>query len=315
MLFKKIKVTPEGVYMLDPEIRGKINRGVLSPSSIGSWLKSPGDWVLDKYIMAEVQRKETPHLKRGNWFHSTMEDFFSKPQDKRTQQDLLESSKKVTASEEYREFAKDPENQEWYKKALMGYIKNWLPTAKDEKIATLFIMGQSQKGVELKISGSIGNAKRRCFGFIDKIVEGENGLIVQDWKTGKSITDFDPTKKISENNPFDYWRQQTFYSMLLEQAGATVEEASLIFPCSEPPAIVTIDHSNDKVRAQVVKDVEQVDKEMQEAIDNNYFFPFKKGKYNSWASYLAGMGSARKPDILEDKFQMLADLSEVGGQA
>ena len=51
------------------------------------------------------------------------------------------------------------------------------------------------------------------------------------------------------------------------------------------------------------------------AINNKYFFPFKKGPYNSWASYLAGMGRAQKPNIREDKFAMLADLSEVGGRA
>jgi len=54
---------------------------------------------------------------------------------------------------------------------------------------------------------------------------------------------------------------------------------------------------------------------MNEAINNKYFFPFKKGPYNSWASYLAGMGRAQKPNIREDKFAMLADLSEVGGRA
>ena len=65
----------------------------------------------------------------------------------------------------------------------------------------------------------------------------------------------------------------------------------------------------------MIKDLEQVDSELTEAINNKYFFPFKKGPYNSWASYLAGMGRAQKPNIREDKFAMLADLSEVGGRA
>ena len=179
----------------------------------------------------------------------------------------------------------------------------------------MYIMGQSKPGLELFVNGTLGNANRQCLGFIDKIVEGENGLKVQDWKTGKKISNFNPNSKISTSNPFDYWRQQTFYAMLLEQLGATVEETSLLFPCAETPTIIHVDHHNPKVREQVIKDVEQVDRELDEAINNGYFFPFKKGPYNSWASYLVGLGRAPKPNIREDKFAMLADLSEVGGRA
>ena len=315
MLFKKIKVTPKGIYVLDPDLRKKIDKLNLSPSMIGNWLQSPADFILGKFIEPEVQIEDTPHLKRGTWFHSTMEAFFGLPQEERTKENLLKVSKEVTMTDEYRDFAKETDNQEWYKNALKSYISAWLDNAKSEKIANLFVMGKSRKGLELFVKGNLGNADRTCLGFIDKIVEGDNGLKVQDWTTGKKITNYNPNMKISTNNPFDYWRQQTFYAMLLEQLGATVEEASLLFPCAETPTIVLVDHSNPDVRAQVIKDVEQVDKELKEAIDNNYFFEFKKGPYNSWASYLAGLGSARKPNIREDKFAMMADLSEVGGKA
>ena len=35
MLFKKIKVTPQGVYILDAELQKKIDKIKLSPSMIG----------------------------------------------------------------------------------------------------------------------------------------------------------------------------------------------------------------------------------------------------------------------------------------
>ena len=38
MLFKKIKVTPKGIYVLDPDLRKKIDKLNLSPSMIGNWL-------------------------------------------------------------------------------------------------------------------------------------------------------------------------------------------------------------------------------------------------------------------------------------
>ena len=50
---------------------------------------------------------------------------------------------------------------------------------------------------------------------------------------------------------------------------------------------------------------------MTEAVENNYFFPFKKGKYNKWSSWLGGLGSAKRPNIIEGKFMNIADLSEI----
>ena len=122
----------------------------------------------------------------------------------------------------------------------------------------------------------------------------------------------EPEPSLSDSNPFDYWRQQTLYSMLLEKEGATIESASLIFPLASPPQFVYIDQKNSRVREQVLNDVIQVDKEMTEAVEKDYFFPFKRGKYNGWSSWLGGLGSARKPDVIEPKFFALADLSEIG---
>lgn len=311
-LFYRIKVTNDGVYILDDEIRNAINKVNLSPSMIDSFLQSPADWVLDKYIDPLVTKGEQIHLLRGKWYHSIMEHFFALPQEERTKKALIQCANEVTKNtEEYKSLPENLENQEWLKTALRGYTKAWFPNASQEKVANLFLLGEVKQGLELFVLGKIGNANRQCLGFIDKIVEGTNGLIVQDWKTGKHITDFDPSKPISDNNPFGYWRQQTFYAMLLEQYGAKVEQASLLFPCATIPQEVIVDHSNEQVRQQVIKDVEEVSQSLDECIQNNYFFPFKLGKYNKWSSWLGKKGKAGKPNIYEDKFFMLADVSEL----
>ena len=172
-------------------------------------------------------------------------------------------------------------------------------------------MGEQKQGLELFVTGKIGNAKRTCLGFIDKLVEGDYGLIVQDWKTGAKIHDYDPSKAPSDNNPFDYWRQQTFYTMLLEQAGMKVDSACLIFPCAEVPQIVNVDCHNPKVREQVIADCEKADSILEECIANDYTFPFKPGKYNSWATYLCGLGRAYPPKIITDR---LNDYVEYGDE-
>ena len=311
-LFKKIKVTKDGIYLLDPEYRKKFNKLTLSPSNINAWLASPADFILDKFILDEVSEREAPHFIRGKWFHSTMEEFYKVPPEDRNLKTLFKTAKKVTSMEDYYEFSKDIENQEWYKRALNGYVNLMLKDSPKEKVASLPILGSNQEGLELRIMGKIADTKRNCFGYIDKIIEGETGLIIQDWKTGASIHDYNPNLKISDSNPFDYWRQQTLYSMLLEKEGATIENTSLIFPLASPPQFVYIDQKNSRVREQVLNDVIQVDKEMTEAVEKDYFFPFKRGKYNGWSSWLGGLGSARKPDVIEPKFFALADLSEIG---
>lgn len=304
---KKIKIKNNNLYILDEELKKKINQTKLSPSMLGSWLKSPADWILEKFITPDVQIKEAIHLTRGTWFHSIMEHFFKLPEKERTLENLKKTTREVT-KENYPTMLNDNENKEWLKNAISNYSKMWLDNAKNEKVAQIFIMGKSQQGLELFVNGKIGEASRPCLGFIDRLIEGEYGLLVQDWKTGKTISDYNPNLPISENNSFDYWRQQTFYALLLENLGILVEGASLIFPCSEPPAIINVDFMDDKVREQVIKDVEQVDSELTECINNGYCFPFKKGKYNSWASWLCGLGNAKKPEIFEDKFFEIAEI-------
>ena len=65
-LFKKIKVTKKGVYLLDPTYQKKFNKLTLSPSTIDSWLKSPADFVLDKFVLPEVSEQEENTLLEGN---------------------------------------------------------------------------------------------------------------------------------------------------------------------------------------------------------------------------------------------------------
>lgn len=307
---KKIKIKDNGVYVIDAEIQRELDKQKLSPSMISGWLASPGDWVINKFIAPLVQEQNPIYQIRGNWFHSIMEEFFKRPQDERTLENLKETTKVVSQREEYKDLLKDKENKEWINRALRVYRDNWLENAKKEKIAQIFYQGKKQEGLELFINGKIGKTTRMCLGFIDRLVEGETGLIVQDWKTGKTISDFNPKKKISDSNPFDYWRQQIFYTLLLEQNNIVVESASLIFPCTEPPTIIEIDQSNQKYRQQVVDDCEQVDTELTQAIESGYFFPFKAGKYNGWAKYFCGLGSAFKPTFDEGKLMEIVEFGD-----
>ena len=310
---KKIKVTKEGVYILDPEIHKKINKKTLSPRLVGAVLQSPADWVLNTFILDLCKREEKLALKRGCCFHEIMEQFFAFPEEDRDGEHLKQAFLTVINKEEYKNWVNENDNKQWLLKGLKSYGKSGAKP-RNEKIANIFVLGKQQLGIELDISGKIGNVKRNCYGKIDKILEGEKGLIIQDWKTGTTVHDYEHfyDKTIKHNDlDFDYWRQQTAYAMLLENAGFTVESASLIFPFTENGVtIVNVEHKNNEVREQVKKDYKTADKILIECTENKYFFPFKKGKWNGWSSWLGNLGKAPKPDVLEDKFMEIAEIEE-----
>lgn len=304
MLFniKKINIQDNGVYILDENIKKEIKKKKLSASLIDSWLKSPADWVLNTYIYPLVSDKKETALYRGSMFHKVMEEFFALEPSERTEKRLKQLTRQVYESEEFADQIKgtEKEDRKWIQSTVLSYLRmNY--DYQNEQIARIYLNGEEKSGIELFVSGKIGESERQVLGFIDKILDGPNGFIVQDWKSGAKVNNYDPTKAISESNPFDYWRQQTLYSMLLEKRGFKVDKASLIFPRAETEVFVDI-HS-DKVKAQVIKDVEQVDKELEYAINNNFFFPFKKGKYNKWAKYCLGWGNTWPLEINHEKFR------------
>lgn len=306
---KKAILTGNSIKIIDPEIIKKINSTKLSPSMVASMLSSPGDWVVGKFIEPDVTLDSLIFLERGSWFHSIMEEFFKLPVEERTRPALKQTIQKVSKSK-YPHLIEEQENRDWIIKAVSNYDKAFFDEDSKEKVAEIFLNGKLQQGIELFIMGKIGDAKRNCLGFIDRLTEGETGLKVHDWKTGTHIDNFDPNKKISNSNSFNYWRQQAFYSLLLQQKGINVEEAALIFPCSNPPQKILIPIQDERIIQQTIKDVEKCDKILDSCIENDYTFPFGAGIWNGWATYLCGLGNARYPKINEDKLKSLIQFGE-----
>lgn len=304
----KVKVDQGSVTVLDSKIKSQILGKKLSPSLINSILSSPGDWLMNTYIMPLCIEDYIPHLERGKWFHTTMEKFYLLPPEKRTESYLKEVANTVSVND-YKYLLKDKDNLEWYRLAVNQYMKYWLPTAKDEKIARLIVSNRSKIGLEVFVEDHIGQTKRVTLGFIDKVVETDKGLVVFDYKMGAHIHDFNPDKKVGESNPFDYWRQQTIYTILLERLGYKVASAHLIFPCAEEPQVIDVDCHRADVREMVIEDCVKADTILSECIQNNFTFPFCKGKFNGWASMLCGIGSARFPQVNYDKLESLVQRS------
>lgn len=306
---KLVKITNDGVIILDDDIKKQINRKQLSPSMINAFNTSPGEWVLGSFIEPLVALEEPIHFARGHWYHSVMEEFFR--QEERTPEALKQALTKVTKeNEDYMKLMKDPDNKAWMLRCLQGFSE--LISRNDNgllnnNVAKLFYQGNSKDGLEFFVRENLEGINHSCLGFVDCILEEEGGLKIVDWKTGK----------FHAGDP-GYELQQTLYSMLLEKAGLTVNSACLVFPIgnqSNPskwaPVVEDIDIHNPDVRDKVMKTVESVDRELAEIKENGYFFPFRKHRWNNWESFLTGNGSAWPPKIDKEKFYSMADLSEI----
>lgn len=306
---KKIRlIGGKQLKVLDESIRKQIQSKRLSPSTVGKLLSSPADWVMstfiEKYIKKEIDMVD---LERGHWFHSIMEDFFAKKPEYRTSAELKASINLITKTK-YPHIIKNEENKEWIKNGAAKFVKVFLPEMQYDKNAKIYLNGKTQVGLEFFINGTIGNCKRGINGFIDRLSEGDNGLVIQDWKTGKTVERFDETKKISDSNNFEYFRQQIAYAILLEQKGFVVSHGELIYPFTELPEKVIINTDSQKYREKTIADFENAEKVLEESIANDFTFSFGRGRYNGYATLLCGLGNAPKPAIYEDK---LTDILEV----
>lgn len=308
---KLIKVTNEGVYILNEDLKDKINKKKLSPSFINAYHKSPGEAVLSNFIEPDLRTEEPIYFARGHWFHSTMEEHFQNPE--RSLKTLKEDFRNVTKGEpkyskspkeeeknQYRELAQDNSNKEWITQCLIGYNK----IAKkenfyDKKVATLYNMGSQKSGVEFFAQTKFSGTSNACLGFVDCIFEDEGGLRIIDWKTGKY-----------HKGDEEYELQQTLYALMLENAGFKVSSAALVFPIGDGngnPVLEEINIKDPEVQKKVMERLVSVDEEF-EKNKEEWFFPFRKHKWNSWESFLTGNGTAYKPKIDEDAFYQIAEI-------
>lgn len=282
---KLVKVTEDGIIILDEELMNKIKKKNLSASMVSSFFQCPADWVMDSFILPLIDHEEPIYFVRGKIFHDTMEAFFKLPKNQRNPSTLSQTAMRIIESK-YKESLEDIETMNWMKTALQGYLEGGFPYA-DVDVAQ--IVKSSWKGpelgVEIFVRGKLGDTERDVVGFIDRVDELSDGTLqVVDYKSGGKISPFDPCEPISTSNDFGYWRQQLSYAMLLEQSGHKVSKAILEFPIAK--GTVTVDVNNEDLKNQVKKDYEAVDKALSKCIEDN-LFPFHGHFFCKWCGILS----------------------------
>lgn len=282
---KLVKVTKEGITILDKDLMDKVLKKQLSASLVPSLEQCPADWFMSTFILPMIDHEEPIYFLRGHIFHDTMETFFNFPKEKRSPKLLSQTAMHVMKTK-YKASLNDKETMVWVKDALQGYLESGFAYQNvDVAEITRDLKKGPQRGTELFVKGKIGNTKRNVVGFVDRIDRLPNGsLQIVDYKTGKKINPFDPQKPVGDNNDFSYWRQQLSYTMLLEQEGQYIGGAKLEFPIARGEVVVDV--HNEHLRKQVEKDFEEADAALTKYIEDN-LFPFKGHFFCKWCGMLS----------------------------
>lgn len=304
---KLVRVTNKGLEIIDEELMNKVKKKKLSPSMVSSFQQCPADWLMDSFILKEIEHEEPIYFARGHIFHETMEKFYAEDKNKRNKK-LLGKLATQVMKENYSHLIADKETMAWVMKALVGYV-DIVPDYANEEIAMIEGKKGLTPGLEVFVNAHVGNTKRQVVGIVDKISVNEDGsLTIEDFKTGQKVGKFDPNEKISKDNDFGYWRQQIYYAMALEQKGLNISNVKLTYPIAGE--VVHIDFKNEDLRKQVIEDFEELDRNFEICIEQN-LFPFKGHFWCQWCGTLhPGYRARKKPQVNYYELSELVEFME-----
>lgn len=283
----KTWIDANGMHVNDESLLKKMERVTASATLVEAYLNGcPAQFLFSSQLREEIfpEGPDSP-LKRGDAFHKVMELYYGIDEKKRGSElngRILNVCAKKVLSGLPDMFAKDHDFLLWLRHTMDDYIDM------DEKYTNVNVAkykeGHKYKpGLELEVSGYVGDASRRTYGKIDRLTDdGQGGVFIDDYKTGKKAKVYDPRDRFPQ---FDYVRQQTMYAMLLEEqakeanSGMRINCARLLFPI--PNKVVTVDVEDKTIRRKTVDDVKKASDMLNDANDANTY-ALSPGKLCSW---------------------------------
>lgn len=280
----KSYIDMDGLHFDDAEIAKKLDRMTISATLMEGMLSCPAKQLFNQMLLDEIQppQPDSP-LTRGIAFHRTMELYYGLDESKRgkTINTAILNAAMKKALLEQPEVKDDTNFQSWLVNAVKRYVL--MPDdAINVGIAEFNDKWYNKKpGLEMPVSGFIGNAKRRSFGKIDRLTRGDlnddNIVIIDDYKTGAKAKAFNEKDQYAD---FGYIRQQIMYALLLEQDDNNdfkVKSGRLIYPVADNQdknktgVVLTVDVLNEKYRNRTIHEVEKVSRMVNDSVESNTF--------------------------------------------
>lgn len=300
----KTWIDSEGMHVDDEQLLSGMERVTASATLVEDFLNGcPARHLFDSKLKKDIfpDGPDSP-LPRGTAFHRVMELYYGLEESKRGPKlngKVLNACARKALSEMPDEFSHDKKFLTWLRGTIDDYMDmNSEYTNVD--VAQYKIGHEYKPGLELGVSGYIGGAKRKTFGKIDRLTATDDGVYIDDYKTGRKAKAYDPRDRFPE---FGYVRQQTMYAMLLENdakqdnEGFRIVGARLLYPI--PNKVLPVDVSDNGIRDQTIKDVEKASTMLNEAVETNTY-AFSPGKLCSWCPLVNICPKADKDD--RDKF-------------
>lgn len=323
-----IRMTKDGIRVISEETSKELARKKLSASTVNGLQGCTASWLANSFVLPKILVDDSLDnaARRGSLFHQVMENYFALPAEKRTKKAMVAMVDSVlnepTDDYDYTDLADNRDVVLWLRGAVNGYYNMGADTdPADVVIAEIESTHRDgtkeiKKGLEIFVMGQIGEAKRPTLGFIDRLKEIERiegspvstVVGVEDWKTGAKVKRYNPKSRAKHPEGLAEQRQQIIYAMLLEQQyGVEVGEARLIFPVARE--VVTVDLSDEKLRARVIEDVENADAQLTDHIERN-LFEYSPGILCSWCPLAKICPAARQFPRVEKAVKAWADQPE-----
>ena len=305
MSASKTWIDGNGMHIDDEGLLQNMKRVTASATLVEAYLNGcPAKYLFSSKLQDEIfpEGPDSP-LKRGEAFHRVMELYYGIDESERgsTLNDhVLNMCARKAVGEMPAEFEKSRAFRLWLRNTMDDYIDM------DGQYTNVHVAkykdGHKYKpGLELSVSGYIGDASLRTYGKIDRLTDdGDGGVFIDDYKTGKKAKHYDPRDRFPE---FDYVRQQTMYAMLLEKdaeeanSGLRINCARLLFPI--PNKVVTVDVNDRKIRQKTMDDVKKASDMLGDAVESNTY-ALSPGKLCSWCPLVNICPKADRDD--RDKF-------------
>lgn len=264
----------------DEGIFDELSRKKLSASMITSFEGCHARWLGETFVTRDILEQDLDTAaSRGSLFHRVMEIFFGLPPTERETSVIkkcLGQALKETDRNGVRTFGHFSSNREalqWVLDSARKYYQMG-ENPKDVEIATITQKGREQQGLETFVGGKVADTEREMVGFVDRVSVSSDGdgVIVEDWKTGKMKSwkgSLEKNKDGESAEGFAEQRQQKIYAMLLQNEGNNVSGARLIYPSAQ--TFVDVDLNDIELESRVVDDVLTADKTLSELEDSNQF--------------------------------------------
>lgn len=236
----------------------------LSPSSIATFQQCPL-----KYKFSRIDGLTEPPTEatlRGNFVHSVLEELYALPSEQRTMS-TAKNLAKVLWESEYEErvspYVRGAEAQKMFRWSSWWCIEN------------LFTMEDPQEleldGIETEVNGDIDGVAIR--GFIDRWRRTDDGIIIGDYKTGKT-----PAPRYRDDKYFQLMLYACALELKLEEH---VKEIELLFVKDSVRLSKSV---TDGDRQNVRDTVASVRTQIDERCETGIFEPIKH-KLCDWCSY------------------------------